>query len=52
MVAHLGDWAEPGYAVDPWLEVQLAIAGVPGAQGGGGGFGATGGGTPLILTGR
>ena len=33
MVAHLGDWAEPGYPVDPWLEVQLAIAGVPGAQG-------------------
>jgi hypothetical protein len=51
MVAHLGDWAEPGYPVEPWLEMQLAMAGVPGAQGGGG-SGASGGGTPLILLGR
>lgn len=31
LVAHVGDWAAPGYAVDPWLETQLAAAGVPGA---------------------
>ena len=42
VVAHLGDWAAPGFEVEPWLEAQLAMAGVPGASLG----------TPIILKGR
>ena len=35
LVAHLGDWEQSDYEVEPWVEVQVARLGVPGALGGG-----------------